>query len=1076
MNKISSITLTFVFILSFFGVSLLSPQKASAASISSAELKSKASKLQKLELLRKCVESRAFLDGFTGGSSPFSSEEQKFPVGHLVDKKDGKWVCEDGSNGSRENQLFSLLLVNGSKKVYYKGFLGGGDLAYTANKNKNVKDVKGDDDPIYRYINKDNKTDYNMNLENDGLSLDEARNKIYRQINESRDVLYEGLSGKEKNALRYENLGAAFYSKDYGCKAKEIDVSNRASIPEGTAIVKVGDTSYEVGAAQGRVSVGFGELGSGDGDLSCEVIARNLTNLENDWRSVTKISGQIPPGEASGDSGSSTTGADDSCEGQSGVTGWFGCPIINIIGSTTTWIDEQVQNLMVLQPNQYKENDGLKAAWTGFRNIALSLLVAAMMVIVISTALGLSFLDAYTVKKAFPRLIVSIIFILLSWWLCILLIDVTTSIGQGLLGIMQAPFGEDIDTGNISTLFVVDGNDGALQGGALFVGTVSIFATQGALGIVGTWLGGALLVLLIAFVTLIARQMFIIVLILFAPLAILAWIFPGSAKAWQFWWSNFTKLLLMYPMVMALIGAGRIFAFTAADTFTGLYGTIIKLTAYVIPYALIPFTFKAAGGVFGSVASKIQDSGRPSLDRLRKRRQQGYAQVGRNAKSGDLLRGGQGDKGVIGRLNAGVARASTGPQGRFGFGERGAKARAINRATFGAEAAKDPRFGQFLVNDGDAATVMALSGGTNNGAQGAVNDLVDGHMADFMRDNPAATQQDIKNKREELQSRFSRAYQGAAAMGINRSNATAALSNMGANKGYGLATGDLESLNQGIKRMGGGNTEQEALMGTAQYSLRGAGRLDVGGGLGDRSAPIDERDVLMDSIKKTGFNAEVANSPAATKQIARVATADAARASTMGTDDRRDTAVMAGELVDGLQYGATGEARDNTLAMLTSLGINPDQSPDVIKDQLMQCYGFTTGYVDKVTGLPPPPPSGRAYIGPLQEIALGNRQRTANRAAGGPPPPVTSDLRLKRDIIYLGLTYSGIRIYKFKYIWSNVEYVGVMAQDVIYTHPDAVITDKWGYYKVDYDMLDLKFMTHEEWQRNLINKVKENTV
>jgi hypothetical protein len=51
-----------------------------------------------------------------------------------------------------------------------------------------------------------------------------------------------------------------------------------------------------------------------------------------------------------------------------------------------------------------------------------------------------------------------------------------------------------------------------------------------------------------------------------------------------------------------------------------------------------------------------------------------------------------------------------------------------------------------------------------------------------------------------------------------------------------------------------------------------------------------------------------------------------------------------------------------------------------------------------------------------------------------------------------------------------------MAQDVIYTHPDAVITDKWGYYKVDYDMLDLKFMTHEEWQRNLINKVKENTV
>ena len=883
-------------------------------------------------------------------------------------------------------------------------------------------------------------------------------------------------------ASQYFNLKATFDTK-----------CNSGVVTSGTAgrEVKIVDSKgavttkrYELSSVDVSHRVGFGmdKDGGNDGKMECDTIV-NQMNAYAGIASLEQIKA-VGAGANEGTGGPSDPGTgadaagDDSCEGQSGVTGWFGCPIINIIGSTTTWIDDQVQNLMVLKPEQYKDNAGLKAAWTGFRNIALTLLVAAMMIIVISTALGLSFLDAYTVKKAFPKLIASIIFILLSWWLCILLIDVTTSIGQGLLGIMQAPFGETIGKENISTLFKVDGADGALQGGVLFVGTVSIFATTGALGIVGTWLGGALLVLLIAFITLIARQMFIIVLILFAPLAILAWIFPGSSKAWQFWWSNFTKLLLMYPMVMALIGAGRIFAFSAAGAFTGLYGTIIKLTAYVIPYALIPFTFKAAGGVFGAVASKIQDTGRPGLDRLRKRRQQGYAQVGRNAKSGDLLRGGKGDKGVIGRLNSGVARASTGPQGRFGFGERGAKARAINRATFGAEAAKDPRMGQFLVNDGDAATVMALSGGTNNGAQSAVDDLVNGHMADFMQDNPTADAAAQNVKRKELQQRFSRAYQGAAAMGINRSNATAALSNMGANKGMGLATGDLNSLNQGIKRMGGGDTEQETLMGTAQYSLRGAGRLDVGGGLGDRSAPIDDRAVLMDSIKKTGFNAEVANSAAATKQIARVANADSARVGSMTQEERTDTAVLVSEAVTGLQYGATGEARDNIIKMCDDLGIDIDQDPSDIQEEIAQRYGFTTG--GGATG-------AAAAAAGVTVINFGNRKRTADRSsvppggaggAGAPPTPPTapSDLRLKRDIVYLGLTYSGIRIYKFKYIWSNVEYVGVMAQEVIHIHPEAVITDKWGYYKVDYDMLDLEFMTYEEWQRDTLNKVKENTV
>ena len=65
-----------------------------------------------------------------------------------------------------------------------------------------------------------------------------------------------------------------------------------------------------------------------------------------------------------------------------------------------------------------------------------------------------------------------------------------------------------------------------------------------------------------------------------------------------------------------------------------------------------------------------------------------------------------------------------------------------------------------------------------------------------------------------------------------------------------------------------------------------------------------------------------------------------------------------------------------------------------------------------------------------------------------------SDIRLKKNIIY-SHTENGHKIYEFEYINEpNTKYSGVMAQDVIKTHPSAVIEED-GYYKVNYDMLGL---------------------
>ncbi len=78
--------------------------------------------------------------------------------------------------------------------------------------------------------------------------------------------------------------------------------------------------------------------------------------------------------------------------------------------------------------------------------------------------------------------------------------------------------------------------------------------------------------------------------------------------------------------------------------------------------------------------------------------------------------------------------------------------------------------------------------------------------------------------------------------------------------------------------------------------------------------------------------------------------------------------------------------------------------------------------------------------------------------AGGP-----SDLRLKHEIQNVGELPNGLPLYRFKYTWSDKEWVGVMAQDVLKVMPQAVSTGPEGYYRVNYRMLGSKMLPYAQW-------------
>lgn len=66
---------------------------------------------------------------------------------------------------------------------------------------------------------------------------------------------------------------------------------------------------------------------------------------------------------------------------------------------------------------------------------------------------------------------------------------------------------------------------------------------------------------------------------------------------------------------------------------------------------------------------------------------------------------------------------------------------------------------------------------------------------------------------------------------------------------------------------------------------------------------------------------------------------------------------------------------------------------------------------------------------------------------------MASDRRLKRDIVRIGQTPGGIPTYRFKYIWSDEEVVGVMADEVEAVIPEAVVVLPNGYKMVNYDLV-----------------------
>lgn len=327
-------------------------------------------------------------------------------------------------------------------------------------------------------------------------------------------------------------------------------------------------------------------------------------------------------GSTGGNSGGASGG--QTCESSSNTAlEWLMCPIFNIFSDMTNHLIGLFEGQLCFKTDIAStgttatcnggafNTSGIKQAWDAIKNIVSALMVVIMLIAVLSQAASIGPIDAYTLRKLLPRLVAALILIQISFYLFSWVINVIDDIGEGLNSLLGSIFPSNIN--NLGNLLANTGS--GINGGA-GVFWLSVLAAIGfavaALPTLLLLLVTAVFALLVGLAVLVFRKVLIITLLMLSPIALIAWILPGTERYWKMWWDNFLKILFMFPIIVLIIEAGRIFAWTAGSTSNGFIGVFLVFIGFFGPLFILPKTFRWGGALMQSAGSTIEGMSKPA--------------------------------------------------------------------------------------------------------------------------------------------------------------------------------------------------------------------------------------------------------------------------------------------------------------------------------------------------------------------------------------------------------------------------------------------------------------------------------
>lgn len=295
--------------------------------------------------------------------------------------------------------------------------------------------------------------------------------------------------------------------------------------------------------------------------------------------------------------------------------GWIVCPLANALATALDDLYDTVTDILVISPidtnRQFAtgHDKPLYAIWSIIRGISNMVFIILFIIITLSYVTGFG-LSNYTIKKIFPRLIVTAVLVNLSLTICVLLVDVFNLIGHSVADIflkIQSSTMPDSD------LMAISGVTWASLLASVYGAGSLILALNG--GIVGATLlvlggmAGALATIVAVVIALSARQALVIILTIVSPLAFVLNLLPNTEKWFEQWWKSFIKILAIFPIFALIYGASQlassIIIQTANDSFILiLVGLIVK----VIPFGLLIGIIKSSDAIMDRVTNAASNS------------------------------------------------------------------------------------------------------------------------------------------------------------------------------------------------------------------------------------------------------------------------------------------------------------------------------------------------------------------------------------------------------------------------------------------------------------------------------------
>ena len=384
-----------------------------------------------------------------------------------------------------------------------------------------------------------------------------------------------------------------------------------------------------------------------------EACAEGFSHLGDESFCTTKYQGS--PGElaacqaAQGSTKEAPPPGDETEEDQENCKidyfGWFICPVVNTLASMSEGARARLINMLTVNTKSIlgdTSEGSVYSYWSKIRDYANILFVVFFLFVIYSQMTGYG-LDNYGIKRMLPKLIIGVIVVNASFYICGLLVDLSNVVGSSAFNFVSTTAVGDIPAGEWS-----NSDSGWINkiAGLALVLTVGYFALAAVISM--------LLFVVITAVTTIfllgVREAIIIMCIVLSPLAFVAMIMPNTEGLYKKWWSAFKAALMVYPMVGLVYGASNLAARILGSGLKEsdiIMQSIVALLVFA-PLLIVPKLVRSAVeiiGIGGAVAwlNKKMNKGRDRLtDKVGKWRENKLtSQFGKHRREKAQLRNAQ---------------------------------------------------------------------------------------------------------------------------------------------------------------------------------------------------------------------------------------------------------------------------------------------------------------------------------------------------------------------------------------------------------------------------------------------------